>query len=362
MNRRIRLLVFNLTMDLDHPIWGATTAWVRALAERVDFIHVITMSAGRIEVQENVRVYSVGKERGYSESRRAIEFYRHLFHILKEDRIDACFSHMIPIFSVLAGPVLKFKSIPLMTWYAHPSLPPVLRLAHWFSDRMVTALTTSYPYRHNKLVVLGQGIDPTIFQNQDSVPADPPIILCAGRLSPSKDHGTLIEATRLLCQRYDRPFRTVVVGGPADARDESYVQSLHKRIDDLGLKGKVSIEPPVAMRDLPSWFGRCTLHVNLTRTGFGDKVACEAMACSRPCLVANEGYKPTLGEYAHRLWFRYGDPEDLADKLKTLLEMPATELTRIGSYLCQQVLEMHNLERLADRLIELAHNCRQSAP
>jgi hypothetical protein len=122
----MRLLLFNLATDADDPILGFTTRWIQALAKQVEFTHVITMRAGKIEVPENVRVYSVGKEKGYSEPRRVVEFYRHLFHILREDRIDACFSHMIPIFTVLAAPVLKVKKIPIVTWYAHPSLTWVL--------------------------------------------------------------------------------------------------------------------------------------------------------------------------------------------------------------------------------------------
>ena len=97
----MRLLLFNLATDADDPILGFATRWIGALAERVEFIHVITMRVGRLDVPANVRVYSVGKEKGYSEPRRVIEFYRLLFRILREDRIDACFSHMIPIFTVL---------------------------------------------------------------------------------------------------------------------------------------------------------------------------------------------------------------------------------------------------------------------
>ncbi|MEM4205021.1 MAG: hypothetical protein QXS54_13215, partial [Candidatus Methanomethylicaceae archaeon] len=111
----MRLLIFNMAMDLDDPLLEFVTYWVRSLAKRVEFIHVIAMRAGRIEVPENVRVYSVGKEKGYSEPRRAVEFYRLLFRILREDQIDACFSHMIPIFTVLAAPVLKAKGIPIVT-------------------------------------------------------------------------------------------------------------------------------------------------------------------------------------------------------------------------------------------------------
>src|SRR5436305_10776011 len=108
----MRLLLFNLATDADDPILGFTTRWVWALAKQAEFIHVITMRAGRFDLPGNVRVYSVGKEKGYSEPRRVVEFYKILTRILREDRVDVCFSHMIPLFTVLAGPILKMNGIP----------------------------------------------------------------------------------------------------------------------------------------------------------------------------------------------------------------------------------------------------------
>jgi hypothetical protein len=116
------LLLFNLVTDSRDPILGFTTQWIRELAARVGSIDVITMRAGVIDVPPNVRVHSVGKEHGYSEPRRVLEFYRHLFRILRTQRIDGCFSHMMPPFSALGGPILRARRIPLVTWYAHPNL------------------------------------------------------------------------------------------------------------------------------------------------------------------------------------------------------------------------------------------------
>jgi hypothetical protein len=159
----MRLLWFNLATDVDDPILGFTTGWIQALAARVECIHVITMRAGRVEVPRNVRVHSVGKEKGYSEPRRAVMFYRQLFRILREERIDVCFSPMMPLFIILAAPVLMRKRIPIVTWYAHPSLTRTLKLAHRLSDYIVTSLPTAYPYKHDKLRVIGQGIDTDLF-------------------------------------------------------------------------------------------------------------------------------------------------------------------------------------------------------
>lgn len=349
----MRLLLFNLATDMDDPILGFTTQWIQALAEKAEFIHIITMRMGRIDVPENVRVYSVGKEKGHSEPRRAMEFYRHLFRILRNDQIDVCFSHMIPIFTILAAPVLKAKGIPVITWYAHPSLTTILKLAHHFSSRIVTSLPTAYPYKPDKLTVIGQGIDTELFTLDGTGPSNPPIILCVGRLSPIKNHPTLFKAITLLREERKKRFEVVILGSPASDKDQSYIDSLKDLVRNRGLQEIVHFKKAVSMSQLPRWYRQSTVHVNLTPTGFGDKVAWEAMACGRPCLVANEGFKETLGEYADRLLFRYGDAEDLARKLIAILDLPFSEYEQVGIYLRNQVIQLHSLDRLTYRLFEL---------
>jgi glycosyltransferase involved in cell wall biosynthesis len=312
------------------------------------------MRAGRLEVPDNVQVYSVGRELGYSEPRRAVAFYRHLFKIVRQHHINICFSHMIPIFSILAAPILKAKGIPLVTWYAHPSLTLTLKLAHYLSDRMVTSVATAYPYKHNKVTVVGQGIDISLFTPERSAsPEAPPLILCVGRLSPVKDHPTLLRALHLLRQRWPEPFRAVVLGGPTGVQDQLYMQSLHEQIRSLGLQGLVSFESPVPMAALPSWYERCSVLVNMTPTGSGDKVVWEAMACGRPALVANQGFAETFAEYTDRLLFRHGDAGDLAERLQWLLSLRESERLRIGASLRTQTIRLHSLEGFASRLIDL---------
>ncbi len=337
-------------MDLDDPILGFTTSWIRAMAKRVEFIHVITMREGRIEVPQNVRVYSVGKEKGYSEPRRVLELYRHLFHILRQDRIDACFSHMIAIFTVLAAPVLKLKGIPIVTWYAHLHASRTLKLAHYLSDSMVSSLVTAYPYKPEKLTVIGQGTDIDLFAPDGTLPEEPPMILCVGRLSPVKNHLPLLKAMVLLRERWKKPFALAIVGGPATPQDESYVQSLHDQVRALELQDFVRFEGPMPMASLPSWYRRCTLHVNMTATGSGDKVCWEGMSCGRPCLLANEGFRETLGGYAGQLLFRHGDAESIAERCLWLLELPVENRNEIGNFLRAQVVRLHSLNHLVDQL------------
>jgi glycosyltransferase involved in cell wall biosynthesis len=347
----VRLLLFNLATDADDPVLGFTSAWIRALAARCASVDVVTMRAGRLEMPDNVRVHSVGKEQGHSVPRRVAAFYQLLFAALRESRITACFSHMMPAFSVLGGPVLRARGIPLVTWYAHPSLTPTLRLAHHLSDRMVASLRTAYPYRHDKLTVVGQGIDTNVF-SPGGREGDPPLVLCVGRLSPVKDHPTLIEAAARLSAAGER-FRVAVVGGPASPRDEPYVRDLRAQAESRGVGGIVDWVGPVKPAELPDWYRRCTVHVNLTRTGSGDKSALEAMSCARPSVLANEGFRDVLGPHAERLWFPRGDAKAMAERLRGLLLLTAAERSAIGADLRARVEEGHGLDRLAGRLVAI---------
>jgi glycosyltransferase involved in cell wall biosynthesis len=350
----MRILYFNLATDIDDPILGFATRWICALAERVEVVHVITMRLGRMEVPGNVRVYSVGKEKSYSEPRRVVEFYKILFRILREDRIDVCFSHMMPLFTVLAAPLLKARGIPIITWYAHPSVTWILRLAHQLSNQMVTSVASAYPYRRDKLAVIGQGIDMELFSPTGGAsPQNPPTILCVGRLSPVKDHPTLIKAAALLRKSWTQPFRVVTVGGPGSIHDESHVLALHEQVKQLGLEQTVYLEPAVSLSKLPFWYRNCTAHVNLTPKGFGDKVALEAMACGRVCIVANAGFRETLGNYADSLLYTYGDAEQLAERLRWVLSLSRDERLVMGMYLRGRVESMHGLDRLAQNVVNI---------
>jgi glycosyltransferase involved in cell wall biosynthesis len=357
----MRLLLFNLATDVDDPILGFTTRWICALAERVEFIHVVTMRAGQLELPANVRAYSIGKEKGYSEPRRVVEFYKTLSQILREDHIDACFSHMMPLFTAMAGPLLGWKQIPIITWYAHPALTWTLRVAHHYSTHMVASLATAYPYKSDKLIVIGQGIDTELFSSgSNTLPDEPPIILCVGRLSPVKDHVTLLRAAWLLRQQISKPFRVVILGGPGSNRDTSYMKDLQNKATELELTNVVQFQPPEPMLQLPYWYRRCTVHVNMTPKGFGDKVALEAMACGKPSLVANEGFKEMLGKFENRLLFRFGDAEHLAEKLAGILELSKTDREEIGNYLAQQINRCHSISHLATVIVELLDKTRRS--
>jgi glycosyltransferase involved in cell wall biosynthesis len=348
----MRLLLFNLATDADDPTLGFTTAWIRALAKRVEMIHVVTMRTGRLQVPDNVRVDSVGKERGYSEPRRALEFYRILVRLLHARRMDGCFSHMIPLFTVLAAPLLRAYAVPIITWYAHREVTPLLKMAHRLSDQMVSINRSSYPYRHDKLVELGHGIDVQHFCPNGRRSDEPPLILSVGRLSPIKGLATLVEAVRLL-KMEGHDLRCAIVGQVLE-RDRDYAAQLREQVRVGQLEDVVTFPGPVSHHDTVEWYRRCFAHVNCAPSNHSlDKAPLEAMACGRPSLSSILGFRETVGEWAERLIFRHGDPGDLARALLQLLHVSDQERFRMQDDLRRNVVTYHGLERLADRLVSL---------
>jgi glycosyltransferase involved in cell wall biosynthesis len=344
----LRLLVFNLVVDEDDPVLGFACGWLRALAARTERLDVITMFAARADLPDNAHVHSVGKERGYSDPRRVLEFYRLLSARLAAGT-DACFSHMMPLFSMMAGPVLRAAHRPLVTWYAHSSLTRTLKAAHLFSNRMVTSFPAAYPYRHDKLSVIGQGVDTRMFRPFSEV--SEATVLCAGRLSSVKNHPLLLRAwSHLEKSGFDLP-KLRIIGSPSGPADVSYAQGLEQLVSELGLRDVVSIEPGVPHARLPETFARCRFHVNMTGSGSGDKVVLEAMGAGRPCVVVNPSFAPTLGDYADALLVTEPTPQTLAEAIARLLQMPEAERAACGRYLRSRIESSHGLDALAERIL-----------
>lgn len=347
----MNLLLFNLATDADDPILGFTTQWINKLAVHYERIDVITMRAGRLAVAPNVCVWSVGKERGYSEARRAAEFYRLLPRLLRERAYSACFAHMMPLFAVLGAPLLR--GVPITLWYTHRQAHRTLRLATAVSRRVVTASPDSFPLPTDKLRVIGHGIDTDFFSPGEQSTARPdltetPAIVHVARLMPIKHQATLIRALA------DVPnVQAVFVGDVPPGVDEGYKTELERLAREQGVAERVTFAGNLMAEAVRDWNRRAMLAVNLSPAGLFDKAALEGMAVGVPTIVASAAFDAeTDGDPRLRI----PAPDDdaaLAIRLHDLLALTGTERQQIGDKLRQRVVTAHSLDGLIARLVRV---------
>lgn len=345
----MNLLVFNLVTDVDDPILGFTSRWVDALARRVAHVDVITMRAGAVRTPANVTVHSVGKERGFGEMRRAIEFYRMLRGVLSSRRIDACFSHMMPLFSVMGAPLLRARRVPIVTWYTHRQLSTIVRMAYAVSSRVVTASADSWPYLRDKLTVVGHGIDTEVFCPVADRTSERALVVSVGRIAPIKNTHVMIEAARILRDR-DRAVEWALVGAELE-RDRAYADGLRRTISASRLDGVVRMPGPAAHDRMVGWHREAALHLSLSPQGLFDKAVLEAMACGTPSLVAHHGYDELLGDAGPLLRVPAVSAEAVADAVLRMLASSAEARRSVGRTLREAVVARHSLSALADRLV-----------
>lgn len=350
MSQNLRLLWFNLMTDADAPVQGFATDWINAVAKRCTAVDVITMQAGRIAVADNVRVFSVGKEKGYNEARRAFEFYRLLNRLLHENTYDACFAHIQSLFAVMGAPLLRPRGIPITLWYAHKAVTPRLRLAEKLVDHIVTASPESFRIDSPKVQVIGHGIDTGRFTPQNAA-QDPFTIISVSRIAPIKRLETIIEAASMLKQD-GCDFRLRIIGN-TNPQDQAYATELKALAAAYNLTSVVEFTGEIPHHAIVPVYQQAHLMVNISNTGAVDKAVLEAMACGLPVITANEAFQPILADWRDHLLVPAEAPDMLANKILNIMNMLPETRQALGRSLRRIVVHDHSLDHLADKLVRL---------
>jgi glycosyltransferase involved in cell wall biosynthesis len=344
-----RLLLFNLATDENDPLLAFTVEWIRALAARVPNVDVITMRSGTADLPENVRVYSIGKERGWTEARRLAEFYRRLGLLLHEQTYDACFAHMQERFALLAAPLMKLKHIPVTLWYCHPATPWALRAAVRTVDRVISADSSSCRVRTPKLLATGHGIDTDRF-----VPAfcdrSRFRIVAVGRVTPMKRPDLLVEAAARVESQLTQPLEVRLIG-PTPVGDNEYEATLRRRAFELGIGSQVHFVGSLGTEELIAEYQAADAVVSLHLHGSFDKSALEGMSCGLPLLTMNPAFAPHLLAAGMPGPIEDGNIEALAQAIGRLADVPVEERRRWGLALRAEMVRAHSLQRLADLLV-----------
>ncbi|RNE58574.1 glycosyltransferase family 4 protein [Cryobacterium tepidiphilum] len=162
-------------------------------------------------------------------------------------------------------------------------------------------------------------------------------VLFVGRVTGEKNIDVLLRAVTLLPADLDA--RVEIVGGGDQKRN------LEHMADTLGIRDRVTFTGYVTDEELRAAYTRSTVFAMPSIAELQSIATMEAMASGLPVVAANAMALPHLvhdGENGHL--FEPGNPQDLADKLATVLTAAPEELTAMKRE-SLKLIEAHDINR-----------------
>jgi glycosyltransferase involved in cell wall biosynthesis len=239
---------------------------------------------------------------------------------------------MVPLYVMLAAPLVRPLRIPLVLWYTHWKGHLVVRAAEKLATAVVSVDLSSFPLGSKKVRALGHGIDVGEFSCTGVPPGRELRALVLGRYSPVKGIETIIRGAALA-----GGVRIQAHG--SDESFEHYKRDLERLVLELG--ADVELGGPVPRAEVPALFARSHVLVNNTRAGGLDKVVYEAAASCLPVLASNPVFDDLL---PHELRFEPDDSACLAERFRQLDRRRRPELREL-------VARNHSVEHWADGVL-----------
>jgi glycosyltransferase involved in cell wall biosynthesis len=315
-----RLIFATQKLDPEDPVLAATVPMVRALAARVDELVVLCDSAVASAVPANARVREFGAR---TQAERGARFTAALARELRPRPIGVV-AHMVPLYAVLAAPLVRPLRISLVLWYTHWKGHAVVRAAEKVCTAIASVDERSFPLPSRKVHAIGHGIDLDEFTCTEAPGGEQLRALVLGRYSPAKGIETILRAAEL-------------AGAHVEAHGSDASFEAYKR----GLAGTAELGGPVPRSEVPALFARSHVLINNMRAGAPDKVVYEAAASCLPVLASNPVFDDLLPP---ELRFDRDDPEGLAERLRTLDRRRRPELREL-------VAHNHSVAHWADGLL-----------
>lgn len=337
----MKLLVITQKVDINDGNLGFFHHWLEKMAEKATELRIICLSEGEHRLPSNAKVFSLGKERGYSKIRQFFRLQKFLFKNLSE--VDGVFIHMCPVYAIVSFPLVKLFGKKFVMFYAHGAVHIKLKMAEKLVDAILTSSPAGCRLKSKKIKVIGQGIDVELFRPGGLKDPENFKILYAARFNPTKDQQTLIKAIDILFNQRDiKKIKLKIIGHPLIESERAYLQNLKDLVKDCRLENQVEFIDGVPYSQMPRYYQEVDLFVNPSSTGSLDKVVLEAMASGCLVLNCNEAYKSIL---ADKYLFKRGDEKDLAQKIINLMNQGQDLSLR------EIVVENHNLNNFIERII-----------
>ena len=297
------VLLLNIAVDKSNVSLGFTHSWINEFSKHYDFVDVVTLIKKDDLKLKNVNVFGLTS----SESPKKINKLLKLKKIVREltyiKKYDLVFSHMSPILLIIAKLFNKNKSSLHVLWYTHP-MPDslikklILYISLYFSDKVVTASSTSFPIKSQKVSEIGHAIDyEKFYLKRANITISKLLIL--SRISNSKNIDFIIE--EFLSSQLNH-LSLDIIGDCLTTKDYEYKKFLENKYaknENINFIGKID------HHNLSSTLKNYDIHISATTEGFYDKSVLETMANGIINFYCNSDYSKHLSkEYQEILHFK----------------------------------------------------------
>jgi len=335
----MRLLILTQKVDVKDSALGFFHNWIKEFSKKFETLEVICLQKGMSDLPENVFVHSLGKEEGRSRIKYIWRFYRYIWQRRKQ--YDAVFVHMNQEYVLLGGLFWRLWGKKVIFWYNHTRGGILTKIAMFLSSLVCHTSPFAFTAGTKKSVKMPAGIDTKIFKQNLEIQRNSHKILYVGRIAPAKKVHVLIDAVEIL-NKEGIDF-TLNIYGEALPKDQDYLKKLKETSFDIRDK-KVFFHGAVPNIETPKIFNSHLIAVNLTAKGNYDKSVLEAAVCGAIPLVSSEAFKDILPE---ELFFKEDDSQDLAEKIKMVINMEDGEREKLRLILRKNVEENESLGKLA---------------
>ena len=278
----------------------------------------------------------------------------------RRDRIDHVHAHFGTNSVAIAMLASRLSGIPYSFTVHGPeefdkaqSLGLAEKIRHCLFVVAISSYGRSQLYRcieskqWKKVQVVHCGLEPAFFQAANNASSLAKRFVCVGRLDRQKGHLLLVEAAHQLATRGE-DFELVLVGEGEMRAD------IEAQIRRYQLQAKICITGSVDGRQVRDEISAARALVLASFAEGLPVVIMEAMALKRPVIATFIAGIPELVHSGEHGWLvPAGDAEALADAMQACLHASAEVLECMGEAARKRVLQRHNAETEAAKLVDL---------
>lgn len=353
MNNK-NLLYLNLAVDDEDVSLGFANTWIKQFSNKFENVDIITLNKSNENIGTNKKVNIYGLLKGDNTSRisKFLKIRKTIKELTSTTSYDLCFSHMSPLL-LLMTKFYGLKKFPTILWYTHPkpkefSKKIVLIMSLFFCNKVVTASNSSFPYKSNKLNVVGHAIDYNQFLNKRGKVLNKEFLILS-RISKSKNLEVAIDG--FLKSKFSN-HNISIVGDAVSKEDIEYKNKLSKKYE---LNKNIIFLGKIPHKDLPSLMNKYSFHINATPEGFYDKSVLEAISGGLFSLYANKDYDKHFKKDMHYLTKFELNQRSLSDVLNSVYEQEDKNILRIIEY-GQLSVANESIQTIFERIFATVEN------